>query len=133
MTMIHDGVRPLIDMDTIERVLKAAKSNRAVITALRAKETVKETDAERRVVKTHDRNHIWLVQTPQVFRYDDILRAHHQALEKGWTDVTDDALLVERMGIPVKVIEGSEHNIKVTTPHDLRVAEWLLEERERGR
>jgi len=66
------------------------------------------------------------VQTPQVFRYEDILMAHRRAVEEGWEEVTDDALLVEKMGIPVRIVEGSEDNIKVTTPRDLELVNFLV-------
>jgi len=126
LVLIHDGVRPLIEKRLIERVIKEAMVNRAVITALPAKETVKEVNDLRDVVKTYDRKRVWMVQTPQAFRYQDILNAHHKALKQGWEEATDDALLVEKSGITVKVVEGSEKNIKVTTPDDLELARFLL-------
>jgi len=126
LVLIHDGVRPLIKKRLIERVIKEAMTNRAVITALPAKETVKEVNELRDVVKTYDRERVWMVQTPQAFRYQDILNAHHKALKQGWEEATDDALLVEKSGITVKVVEGSEKNIKVTTPDDLELARFLL-------
>lgn len=126
LVLIHDGVRPLIDASLIERVVNIARTERSVIPALPAKETVKEVDIDGMVIKTFDRHQIWLVQTPQVFRYEDIMVAHQRALSEGWEDVTDDALLMEKMGIPVKVVQGLEHNIKVTTPHDLELARFLL-------
>jgi 2-C-methyl-D-erythritol 4-phosphate cytidylyltransferase len=129
LVVIHDGVRPLVPADLIIRVIDAAKENRAVITALPAKETVKEVDENALVVKTYDRQRVWLVQTPQVFRYEDILMAHQRAIQEGWEEVTDDALLMEKVGIPVKVIEGSEDNIKVTTARDLELARSLLKDR----
>jgi len=126
IVLIHDGVRPFIDEFLIDRVVTAARAHRAVLPALPAKETVKEVDERGFVVKTHDRKSLWLVQTPQVFRYEDILKAHRLAFEQGWEEVTDDAWLIEKMGIPVKVIEGSESNIKITTPLDLKLADFLL-------
>ncbi len=126
LVLIHDGVRPLITRDLIVRVVEAAQIHRAVITGLNAKETVKEVDENALVVRTYDRQKVWLVQTPQVFRYEDILMAHRRALEEGWEEVTDDALLVEKLGIPVKVVQGSEDNIKVTTPQDLERVKSLL-------
>jgi 2-C-methyl-D-erythritol 4-phosphate cytidylyltransferase len=126
LVLIHDGVRPLITHDLIEHVVKAAQEHRAVITGLPAKETVKEIDENALVVKTYERQKVWLVQTPQAFRYEDILMAHRRAVEEGWDEVTDDALLVEKVGIPVKVVEGPEDNIKVTTPQDLELAQFLL-------
>ncbi len=91
-----------------------------------ARETIKEADRDGLVVKTHDRKCLWLVQTPQAFRYEDILEAHRRALEENWEEITDDALLMERTGVPVKIIEGSEENIKITTPQDLDLARYLL-------
>ena len=125
LILIHDGVRPLIDSRLIEKVVAAGERDRAVITALPVKETVKEVDGNDQVIKTWDRGQLRMVQTPQIFRYEDILKAHQLALREGWDAVTDDALLVEKMGIPVRVIEGSETNIKVTTPHDMAVARLL--------
>ncbi|MBW2204653.1 MAG: 2-C-methyl-D-erythritol 4-phosphate cytidylyltransferase, partial [Deltaproteobacteria bacterium] len=107
LVLIHDGVRPLIEKALIEKVIKEAMVNRAVITALPAKETVKEVNDLGHVVKTYDRERVWMVQTPQAFRYQDILKAHQKALEEGWEEATDDALLVEKSGITVKVVEGS--------------------------
>lgn len=130
IAVIHDGVRPLVRPDLIQRVASAAQKEGAAIAALPAKETVKEVDGDRVVGKTHDRRRIWLVQTPQAFRFDDLLAAHRLALEQCWEEATDDALLMERMGIAVRVIEGSEDNIKVTTPYDLELARFLLKRRE---
>jgi len=125
LVLIHDGVRPLIDEALIERVIKGSKNHRAVITALPAKETVKEVTGLGEVIKTYDRKRVWLVQTPQVFRYKDIAAAHQKALVEEWEEATDDSLLVERLGIPVNIVEGSEKNIKVTTPNDLELARFF--------
>jgi 2-C-methyl-D-erythritol 4-phosphate cytidylyltransferase len=130
LVVIHDGVRPVIDDAFIGRVVAAGRRHGAVITAMPAKETVKEVNDRKQVVKTHDRGRIWLVQTPQVFKYEEILKAHHRALEEGWEEVTDDSRLVERLDIPVHVLEGSEENIKVTTPHDLELARFFLGKKE---
>jgi len=124
--LIHDGVRPLVSPELISRVARAMNQHRAVIPALVARETIKEADRAGLVVKTLDRRALWLVQTPQAFRYEDILEAHRRALEEKWEEMTDDALLVERTGIPVKIIEGSEENIKITTPRDMELARFLI-------
>lgn len=126
LVLIHDGVRPAIDKAFIERVIETAKTHRAVITALPAKETVKEVNGRREVVKTYDRQKVWLVQTPQVFHYKDILAAHQKAALEGWDDATDDSALIEKMGIPVKVVKGLENNIKVTTSYDLELVRTHL-------
>jgi 2-C-methyl-D-erythritol 4-phosphate cytidylyltransferase len=127
LVLIHDGVRPFIDTGLIQRAVDAAMKERAVITALPAKDTAKKVGEGGFVIRTYERKLLWLVQTPQVFRYEDIMAAHQKALLEGWDEITDDALLIEKMGIPVKVILGSEHNIKVTTPHDLELARLLME------
>jgi 2-C-methyl-D-erythritol 4-phosphate cytidylyltransferase len=125
LVLIHDAVRPMVNKEFLERVIAAAKTHRAVTTGLPVKETVKEVNSRLEVVKTYDRKRVWLVQTPQVFRYEDILTAHQKAMKEGW-EVTDDSALIEKLGIPVKVVEGSGKNIKVTTPYDLELARFLL-------
>jgi 2-C-methyl-D-erythritol 4-phosphate cytidylyltransferase len=129
IVLIHDGVRPFIEQSLIRKAVSAAGRHRAVIAAMPARETVKEVDESGLVVKTYDRRWVWLVQTPQIFRYRDIHKAHRRAVEEGWEEVTDDALLMEKMGIAVKVIEGSEQNIKITTAKDLELAEYILQMR----
>lgn len=126
LVLIHDGVRPIIDTQLIDKVIKAARRHRAVITGLPVKETVKKVNSHLEVMNTCNREQLWLVQTPQVFRYEDILYAHQKALKDGMENASDDSFLVERLGIPVKVIDGSEKNIKVTTPYDLELARFLL-------
>jgi len=132
LIVIHDGVRPFIGADLIERAVLAAMKDRAVITALPAKDTVKKADEDGFVLETYERKTLWLVQTPQVFRYEDIIAAHRRALLEQWDDVTDDASLIEKMGIPVKIILGSEYNIKVTTPQDMEFARYLLARSNKG-
>ena len=127
LVLIHDGVRPVIEQGLLKRVVDTAMTHRAVITALPAKETVKEVDGRHEVVRTIERHRVWMVQTPQAFRYRDILNAHEQAVSQGWEEATDDAFLVEKLGIPITVVEGSERNIKVTTPFDLELARFLLQ------
>jgi 2-C-methyl-D-erythritol 4-phosphate cytidylyltransferase len=113
--LIHDGVRPLVTEELIEKVINAAKRFRAVITGLPVKETVKEIDERGRVARSVDRKNLWTIQTPQIFRSEDIHLAHQRALKHGWVGATDDAYLVEKLGIPVEIIEGEETNIKITT------------------
>jgi len=132
VVVIHDGVRPFIDTSLIERAIMASKEYRAVITALPAKDTVKKVDQAGFVTETCERKDIWLVQTPQVFRFKDIMHAHEKAVSEGWNDVTDDASLVERLGIPVKVITGSEYNIKITTPHDMALGRIFVDKTGKG-
>jgi 2-C-methyl-D-erythritol 4-phosphate cytidylyltransferase len=126
LVLIHDGVRPMVEPDLVEAVIRTALKHRAAISALPAKETVKAVNDRHEVTATYDRTKLWMVQTPQAFHYEDILKAHREALKNGLTEATDDAFLVEKLGIPVRVVPGSEKNIKVTTPHDLALAQYLL-------
>ena len=124
--LIHDGVRPFVSIELIEKLIKAARRYRAVITGLPVTETIKRVDSKGNVLKTIERSDLWLMQTPQIFSREDIHLAHQEALKRGWTEATDDASLVEKVGISAKIIEGEERNIKITTPHDLQVARFLL-------
>jgi 2-C-methyl-D-erythritol 4-phosphate cytidylyltransferase len=119
--VIHDGARPLVTEDLIDRGLEAAVETGAAIAAVPVTDTVKVAGDDWFVQGTPPRRNLWAVQTPQVFRFDIIAEAYRQA--KG--EVTDDATLVERLGYKVKLYMGSYDNIKVTTPDDLALAEIL--------
>lgn len=123
--IIHDGARPLVSSQLIEQTLSMAGRGKAVVVALPAHETLKEVSSGKEVLRTVDRRHLWMVQTPQSFEFNLILRAHEEARRDGFLG-TDDSSLVERLGIPVTVIEGSRFNFKITTPEDLLLAEALL-------
>lgn len=130
IVIVHDGARPLINRSLIETSIEAAQRYGAVVTALPLKETVKEVSTEQEVIRTPLRHTLMVIQTPQAFHFD-ILR---KAYEKAYNDCfygTDDASLVERLGIKVKVIPGSYENIKITTPEDLILAEALLKQKEK--
>ncbi|MGB2695306.1 MAG: 2-C-methyl-D-erythritol 4-phosphate cytidylyltransferase [Dehalococcoidia bacterium] len=118
---VHDGARPLVTNELIERGIDAAQETGASCCALPVPDTVKESDGGR-IVRTLDRARLWLAQTPQVFRYDLLLEAHRRA--QG--DATDDAALVEALGVPVQLYEGARRNLKVTMPEDLALAQALL-------
>ena len=120
--VVHDGARPLMDSSLVARGLEAAGESGCAIAAVPCKDTVKVVGAGGSVESTPDRSGLWLVQTPQVFRRDLLEEAHREVIE----DVTDDASMVERLGLPVRVFMGSPWNLKVTTPDDLLVAEALL-------
>ena len=127
--VVHDGARPLVTPALIEEGLAAARETGAAICALPAQDTVKEADEQGLVRETLDRERLWLVQTPQVFRYDMLREAHERArLPAGQArgDATDDASLVEAVGHRVRLYMGSRRNLKVTTPEDLALAEALL-------
>jgi 2-C-methyl-D-erythritol 4-phosphate cytidylyltransferase len=127
--IIHDGVRPFVSPELLAHVLSETRRWKAVVTALPAGDTIKEVSAEKEVLRTVDRSRLWVIQTPQSFEYGLITRAHEKAKEEGFYG-TDDASLVERLGMPVKVIEGSRFNIKITTPEDLILGEALLKQLE---
>lgn len=123
--LVHDGVRPFVTSREIASCYKAAVEYGASVLAVPVKDTVKQVNAEGYVTATPDRRSLWAIQTPQAFRRSDLLLAHKQAESEGFTG-TDDASLVERMGKAVKVVEGGYHNIKITTPEDLGIAESIL-------
>ncbi|OGO24451.1 MAG: 2-C-methyl-D-erythritol 4-phosphate cytidylyltransferase [Chloroflexi bacterium RBG_16_50_9] len=119
--VIHDGARPLITIDLIERGLEAARETGAAAAAVPVTDTIKVVDDKEIVHQTLLRESLRAVQTPQVFRFNIITEAHQAG-----SDVTDDASLVEQLGYKVKLYPGSYDNIKVTTPEDLALAEVLL-------
>jgi len=123
--IIHDGVRPFISPKLIARILSEALRWKAVVVALPADETLKEVSPEKEVLRTVDRRPLWTVQTPQTFEFKAIFAAHEKARKDGFLG-TDDSSLVERLGIPVRIIEGSRFNFKITTPEDLILGEALL-------
>jgi len=125
--VIHDGARPLVTLDLIERGLEAAQETGAAAAAVPVTDTIKEVDDSGIVSQTPPRRNLRAVQTPQVFRFDILQIAHQQDCG----DVTDDASLVENMGHKVKLYEGSYDNIKITTPADLVLAEVLLKKYEK--
>jgi 2-C-methyl-D-erythritol 4-phosphate cytidylyltransferase len=123
IVVVHDAVRPLITRRLIDAVVRAAAAEGAAICALPITETVKRVRAER-VEATLDRSELWAVQTPQAFRADLLREAHEKARRDGVVG-TDDAMLVERLGHPVRVVRGLVENVKITTPADLRWARSL--------
>ena len=126
LAAIHDGARPLISWQVIDRVVRAANTYGAAAPAIPVKDTIKVVQGG--VVKeTPDRASLQAVQTPQVFDFD-ILRGALKKAKQDGAQVTDDCSAVERMGMAVKIVEGEERNLKVTTPLDLKIAQLLLEE-----
>jgi 2-C-methyl-D-erythritol 4-phosphate cytidylyltransferase len=123
--VVHDAARPMAAPELFTRTLAALGDADAAIAAARVTDTVKEAGPDGLVVRTHDRSRLWAVQTPQAFRVDTLRRA----LDVGddvLAQATDDAWLVERSGGRVRVVESPPANFKVTTPHDLALAESLL-------
>lgn len=130
---IHDGVRPFVTEEIIEEGYRTAGMYGCAICGVPSKDTVKITDENGCVVQTPLRSNVWNVQTPQIFRYDLIRRAYDRIQSEDRTGVTDDAMVLERMGeVPVRMYRGSYMNIKITTPEDLAVAAEFIKEREKN-
>ncbi|TFB09169.1 2-C-methyl-D-erythritol 4-phosphate cytidylyltransferase [Candidatus Atribacteria bacterium MT.SAG.1] len=125
IVVIHDGARPLVDETIIQKSIEKAQKYGAAIAAIPIKDTVKKSERNFFINKTLNRKEIWRAQTPQTFKYDLILPAYHKAYKDKYL-TTDDAAIVERYGHKVKLIIGSEENIKITTPFDIIVAENFL-------
>ncbi len=129
--LVHDAARPFIDDGLVGSILEAAVECGAAVPGLPLKETVKEGTAEGYVVSTLDRTKLWLIQTPQVFRYKVLYDAFLQAKNSGFYG-TDDAGVVENAGGKVKIVPGRYDNIKITTAEDFGLAEYLGRLRSQG-
>lgn len=126
VVVIHDGVRPCVRSDWISNCIIGAMDYGACILGMPAYETLKQVQPNGHIKGTLERSGVWLAQTPQAFQYRLIRQAHEKA-RQDYYHGTDDANLVERMGKEIKMIPGSRHNIKVTTPEDLELTSLLLE------
>ncbi|MEP6763057.1 MAG: 2-C-methyl-D-erythritol 4-phosphate cytidylyltransferase [Gemmatimonadaceae bacterium] len=124
IVVIHDAARPLVTDETIERVIAAARSGSGAIAALPVVDTLKEVDDNGNIVRTISREKLWRAQTPQAFPREQIERAHMEAKKAG-VSATDDAALLERIGLPVIVVRGSERAMKITEEDDFKRAEAL--------
>lgn len=122
--LVHDGARPFIDIRFIHESVHVAQEHGAAVVAVPVKDTIKRVHHEE-VVETVDRTSLWSIQTPQAFRVSVLKDAHKYAIETGFLG-TDEASLVERIDTPVKIVEGSYDNIKLTTKEDLYFAEAIL-------
>ena len=126
--IVHDGARPLLDGDMITAGMEAARPTGAAVAAVPVTDTIKMVDADGVVTRTIERDRLWAVQTPQVFRRQLLIDAHRSVTH----DVTDDASMTELIGAGVKIFMGSYDNLKVTTPDDLVVARSILSGRKRA-
>ena len=122
---IHDGVRPFVTKTMIEDSIQSAVKYGAVVLAMPVKETIKMSNPDGTVLKTLDRESLWQIQTPQTFQVNIIKEAYYRAAKDGFVG-TDDASLVERLGVTVHILPGSYTNIKITTPEDLLLANLFL-------
>ncbi len=125
IVLIHDAARPLVGAATIDRVVTAVREGRSVVAALPVVDTLKDVDADGRIVATVSRETLWRAQTPQGFPRQVIVNAHRRARTER-VSATDDAALLERLGIPVHVVRGSERAIKVTEPGDFARVDALV-------
>lgn len=131
LVLVHDGVRPLVPVSCVYRVIETAASGGAAVLAVPVKDTIKAAGEAGTVLETLDRRFLWTAQTPQAFSFSLLVRAHQQAQRDGYRG-TDDASLLERLGAEVKLVPGSYENIKITTPEDLVWAEAILRGRGDG-
>lgn len=127
--LVHDGARPLILPEQVEAVIEAARTFAAAGLAAPVKDTIKTVNRDGFAIATPDRNYLWAIQTPQAFKADLLRNAYAQAEADGFLG-TDDASLVERMGVFIKLINGGYENIKITTREDVCLAEALLARRQ---
>jgi 2-C-methyl-D-erythritol 4-phosphate cytidylyltransferase len=127
VVVIHDGVRPFVSPGLIDRAVDVAREKKAVVVGVPVRNTVKVVSALGEVINTLERDSLWEIQTPQVFSVDIIREAYDRGAREG-IEATDDAMLVERLGVVVTLLRGETTNIKITFPEDILFAEALLRE-----
>lgn len=125
IVLVHDGARPFVNKDIIKKSIDEARENNAVVVGVPVKDTIKVVNTEGNIVDTPKRSLLWAVQTPQSFKYEVITKAYEDAYNNNYYG-TDDAMLVERIGYNVKMVEGSYDNIKITTEEDLHFGTQIL-------
>lgn len=124
---IHDGARLFVNEDILKRGYETVDEFGACVAGMPSKDTIKLIDDNGFAVNTPERKYVWMVQTPQIFKTSLIVEAYSRLMREECINVTDDAMVVERMmEMPVKLFEGSYENIKITTPEDLEIAEVFL-------
>lgn len=128
--LIHDGARPLVTADLIDRLLRQAESYKACVAGMPVKDTIQMTDENGVITLTPKRESLWVAQTPQAFEFALVYDAYEQLMKEPEVNVTDDAMVVGLYGdVPIQMIRGSYTNLKVTTPEDIVLAEALLKKR----
>lgn len=125
VVLIHDGARPFVSDKIIDNCIEEVKEHKAIVVGVPVKDTIKVIDNDKNIVDTPNRSVLWAVQTPQTFDYNILIDAYKDAFKSGFYG-TDDAMLVERIGYKVKMVEGSYNNIKITTKEDLSVGSQIL-------
>ena len=129
IVLIHDGARPFVSNKIINKSIEEAKENKAIVVGVPVKDTIKVIDNDKNIIDTPNRNVLWAVQTPQTFDYNLLIKSYEDAFKDGFYG-TDDAMLVERIGYKVKMVEGSYNNIKITTQEDLGLGSQILKVQE---
>jgi 2-C-methyl-D-erythritol 4-phosphate cytidylyltransferase len=127
--LIHDGARCLATPNLLDRCAVAIQKFPGLIAAVPVKDTIKVVDENGIIQSTPNRSQLWAAQTPQGFDVKLLKQCHEQGVKQGW-EVTDDAALFEKCGYQVHIVEGEETNLKVTTPQDLAIAQFILEHRQ---
>ena len=125
VVLIHDGARPFVSDKIIDKSIEEAKEHKAIVVGVPVKDTIKVIDNDKNIVDTPKRSVLWAVQTPQTFDYNILIDAYKDAFKNKFYG-TDDAMLVERIGYKVKMLEGSYNNIKITTQEDLNIGSQIL-------
>lgn len=125
IVIIHDGARPFVSAALIDRCVETAVDKRAVVIGVPVRDTIKVVSPDGWIQSTPERAGLWEIQTPQVFHRDLIIAAHERAEREG-AQVTDDAMIIERIGEPVYVLQGEPNNLKITLPDDVWLAETLI-------
>ena len=125
VVLIHDGARPFVSDKIIDKSFDEAKEHMAIVVGVPVKDTIKVIDNDKNIVDTPNRSVLWAVQTPQTFDYNILIDAYKDAFKNKFYG-TDDAMLVERIGYKVKMLEGSYNNIKITTQEDLNIGSQIL-------
>lgn len=128
LVVVHDGVRPLVTPQLIEKVIRAAGAEGSAVAALPVTDSLKEVSSDKMILRSLPRENVWAMQTPQVFRLGILLEAYRRAAQEGF-EATDEAMLVEKLGLPIRCVEGEIENMKITLPPDLETAEVLLRAR----
>ena len=125
VVLIHDGARPFVSDKIIDNCIEEVKEHKAIVVGVPVKDTIKVIDNDKNIVDTPNRSVLWAVQTPQTFDYNILIDAYKDAFKNKFYG-TDDAMLVERIGYKVKMLEGSYNNIKITTQEDLNIGSQIL-------
>jgi len=125
IVLVHDAVRPFVRRKVVRNVILAARRYDAAVVGVRVTDTIKEADDRGFYARTLARDRLWAVQTPQGFKFDLLLSAHREAAGKKFIG-TDEASLVERVGIRVRIVEGDYDNLKITTREDLKIAKFRV-------